>query len=137
MQFIPGHFCCDVVWSTVINVHPRLKMGPNMGVARGETRSERQEQRWALTCVCFWSPAAIQALRSVLNSFSVVNRKNMFVYQERATKSVFYLRFAPPRQVEFSERAGAEAAPLFHPFGGKYGLAADLLLTCPDCVRPR
>ncbi|CAG01161.1 unnamed protein product, partial [Tetraodon nigroviridis] len=69
MQFIPGHFCCDVVWNTMINVHPRLKMGPNMGVSR-----------------------AIQALRSVLNSFSVVNRKNMFVYQERETKSVFYLR---------------------------------------------
>ncbi|XP_036969602.1 KICSTOR complex protein SZT2 isoform X3 [Acanthopagrus latus] len=69
MQFVPGHFACDVVWSTIIHIHPRLKMGPNMGVAR-----------------------AIQALRSVLNSFCVVNRKNMFVYQERTTKSVFYLR---------------------------------------------
>ncbi|KAI1236749.1 hypothetical protein IHE44_0015002 [Lamprotornis superbus] len=63
MQFMPGHFACGVVWSTLIHVHSRLKMGPNMG-----------------------------ALRSVLNAFSVVNRKNMFVYQERATKSVFYLR---------------------------------------------
>lgn len=36
MQFIPGHFACDVVWSTVIHIHPRLKMGPNMGVSRGE-----------------------------------------------------------------------------------------------------
>uniref|UniRef100_A0A3P8U7F2 SZT2 subunit of KICSTOR complex n=1 Tax=Amphiprion percula TaxID=161767 RepID=A0A3P8U7F2_AMPPE len=70
MQFIPGHFACDVVWSTIIHIHPRLKMGPNMGVSR-----------------------AIQALRSVLNSFCVVNRKNMFVYQERTTKSVFYLSF--------------------------------------------
>ncbi|XP_037624889.1 KICSTOR complex protein SZT2 isoform X2 [Sebastes umbrosus] len=69
MQFIPGHFACDVVWSTIIHIHPRLKMGPNMGVSR-----------------------AIQPLRSVLNSFCVVNRKNMFVYQERTTKSVFYLR---------------------------------------------
>uniref|UniRef100_A0A8C9L0G8 SZT2 subunit of KICSTOR complex n=1 Tax=Serinus canaria TaxID=9135 RepID=A0A8C9L0G8_SERCA len=69
MQFMPGHFACGVVWSTLIHVHSRLKMGPNMGVSR-----------------------AIQALRSVLNAFSVVNRKNMFVYQERATKSVFYLR---------------------------------------------
>ncbi|TKS74186.1 KICSTOR complex protein SZT2 [Collichthys lucidus] len=69
MQFIPGHFACDVVWSTIIHIHPRLKMGPNIGVSR-----------------------AIQALRSVLNSFCVVNRKNMFVYQERTTKSVFYLR---------------------------------------------
>ncbi|MEQ2305427.1 hypothetical protein AMECASPLE_037696, partial [Ameca splendens] len=34
MQFIPGHFACDVVWSTVIHIHPRLKMGPNMGVSR-------------------------------------------------------------------------------------------------------
>ncbi|XP_044157579.1 KICSTOR complex protein SZT2 isoform X2 [Bufo gargarizans] len=71
MQFIPGHFACDMVWSTVIHIHPRLKMGPNMGVSR-----------------------AIQSLRSVLNAFSVVNRKNMFVYQERATKSVFYLRLS-------------------------------------------
>ncbi|XP_034386743.1 KICSTOR complex protein SZT2 isoform X2 [Cyclopterus lumpus] len=69
MQFIPGHFACDVVWSTIIHIHPRLKMGPNMGVSR-----------------------AMQALRSVLNSFCVVNRKNMFVYQERTTKSVYYLR---------------------------------------------
>nr|XP_033772051.1 KICSTOR complex protein SZT2 isoform X2 [Geotrypetes seraphini] len=71
MQFMPGHFTCDVVWRTVIHIHPRLKMGPNMGVAR-----------------------AIQALRSVLNAFSVVNRKNMFVYQERSTKAVFYLRLS-------------------------------------------
>ncbi|XP_068449279.1 KICSTOR complex protein SZT2 isoform X2 [Clinocottus analis] len=69
MQFIPGHFACDVMWSTIIHIHPRLKMGPNMGVSR-----------------------AMQALRSVLNSFCVVNRKNMFVYQERTTKSVYYLR---------------------------------------------
>ncbi|XP_071984543.1 KICSTOR complex protein SZT2 isoform X3 [Engystomops pustulosus] len=71
MQFMPGHFACDMVWSTVIHIHPRLKMGPHMGVSR-----------------------AIQSLRSVLNAFSVVNRKNMFVYQERSTKSVFYLRLS-------------------------------------------
>uniref|UniRef100_F6WZE5 SZT2 subunit of KICSTOR complex n=1 Tax=Monodelphis domestica TaxID=13616 RepID=F6WZE5_MONDO len=69
MQFVPGHFSCNVVWGTVIRVHSRLKMGPSMGVSR-----------------------AIQALRSVLNAFSVVNRKNMFVYQERATRAVYYLR---------------------------------------------
>uniref|UniRef100_A0A4W5MQF9 SZT2 subunit of KICSTOR complex n=1 Tax=Hucho hucho TaxID=62062 RepID=A0A4W5MQF9_9TELE len=75
MQFIPGHFACEVVWSTVIHIHPRLKVGPNVGVSR-----------------------AIQALRSVLNALCVVNRKSMFVYQERTTKSVFYLRLAlvPP-----------------------------------------
>ncbi|KAG1934136.1 protein SZT2 [Pimephales promelas] len=75
MQFIHGYFACDVVWSTVIYIHPRLKMGPNMGVSR-----------------------AIQALRSVLNAFCVVNRKNMFVYQERTTKSVFYLRLSETSQ---------------------------------------
>ncbi|TRZ02061.1 hypothetical protein DNTS_016329 [Danionella cerebrum] len=75
MQFIPGYFACDVVWSTVIFIHPRLKMGPNMGVSR-----------------------AIQALRSVLNAFCVVNRKNMFVYQERSTKSVYYLRLSETSQ---------------------------------------
>ncbi|KPP74850.1 hypothetical protein Z043_105959, partial [Scleropages formosus] len=75
MQFMPGHFACDVVWSTVIPIHSRLKMGPNMGVSR-----------------------AIQALRSVLNAFCVVNRKNMFVYQERTTKSVFYLRLSETHQ---------------------------------------
>lgn len=36
MQFMPGHFACEAVWSTIIHVHSRLKMGPNMGVARGE-----------------------------------------------------------------------------------------------------
>ncbi|KAM4642202.1 KICSTOR complex protein SZT2 [Discoglossus pictus] len=71
MHFMPGHFACDAVWKTVIHIHPRLKMGPNMGVAR-----------------------AIQSLKSVLNAFSVVNRKNMFVYQEQSTKSVFYLRLS-------------------------------------------
>ncbi|XP_051562300.1 KICSTOR complex protein SZT2-like isoform X5 [Myxocyprinus asiaticus] len=75
MQFIPGYFACDVVWNTIIYIHPRLKMGPNMGVSR-----------------------AIQALRSVLNAFCVVNRKNMFVYQERTTKSVFYLRLSETSQ---------------------------------------
>lgn len=35
MQFVPGHFSCDVVWGTVIRVHSRLKMGPSMGVSRG------------------------------------------------------------------------------------------------------
>lgn len=54
-----------------------------MGVALAKSSSHKQS-------LC--PPAAIQALRSVLNAFSVVNRKNMFVYQERSTKSVFYLR---------------------------------------------
>lgn len=40
MHFIPGYFACDVVWSTVIYIHPRLKMGPNMGVSRGKWRNQ-------------------------------------------------------------------------------------------------
>ncbi|CAN9500871.1 unnamed protein product [Ophioblennius macclurei] len=84
MQFIPGHFACDEVWRTVIHIHPRLKMGPNMGVSR-----------------------AMQALRSVLNSFCVVNRKNMFVYQERTTKSVFYLRLCETSLAEKHSDADA------------------------------
>ena len=35
--------------------------------------------------------AGIQALRSILNKFSVNNRKNMFVFREN-NGSVFYLR---------------------------------------------
>lgn len=114
MQFVPGHFACDVVWSTIIHVHSRLKMGPNMGVSRGACvcKGGRGSFAWALLPGQVPSgfrrlrPAlqgqlgvtdiplspAIQALRSVLNAFSVVNRKNMFVYQERSTKAVFYLR---------------------------------------------
>lgn len=102
MQFIPGYFACDVVWSTVIYIHPRLKMGPNMGVSRGEWQHSGPI-RWLFMAWCFlWKTSklvfslvlsAIQALRSVLNAFCVVNRKNMFVYQERTTKSVFYLRW--------------------------------------------
>ncbi|KFO37760.1 Protein SZT2 [Fukomys damarensis] len=87
MQFVPGHFSCDVVWGTVIRVHSRLKMGPSMGVSR-----------------------AIQALRSVLNAFSVVNRKNMFVYQERATKAVYYLRYGPRSPLDMASNRGLDAA---------------------------
>ncbi|KAM6217019.1 KICSTOR complex protein SZT2 [Rhynchocyon petersi] len=85
MQFVPGHFSCDVVWGTVIRVHSRLKMGPSMGVSR-----------------------AIQALRSVLNAFSVVNRKNMFVYQERATQAVYYLRLL---ETSCSDRPWEDSGP--------------------------
>ncbi|KAG2461412.1 SZT2 protein, partial [Polypterus senegalus] len=56
---------------------------------------------------------AIQALRSVLNAFSVVNRKNMFVYQERATKSVFYLRLSETaHNGKFSEYDGTLLQPV-------------------------
>ncbi|KAL1022662.1 hypothetical protein UPYG_G00030640 [Umbra pygmaea] len=105
MQFIPGHFACDVVWSTVIHIHPRLKMGPNMGVSR-----------------------AIQALRSVLNALCVVNRKNMFVYQERTTKSVFYLRLSETSQPgKYSDLDGN-----VHPMSRCVGLARSQEPLCSE-----
>ncbi|KAK7862806.1 hypothetical protein R5R35_004159 [Gryllus longicercus] len=69
MKFRPGWFACNVVWETHFCLHPRLKTGPGKSLfSRG-----------------------IQALRSVLNRFSVNNRKNMFVYQD-ISGNVFYLR---------------------------------------------
>ena len=43
--------------------------------------------------------AGIQALRSILNKFSVNNRKNMFVFRE-SNGSVFYLRYVDRRLVK-------------------------------------
>lgn len=69
LKFMPGFFRCDVVWETQFSLHPRLKTGPGKsGLSRG-----------------------IQALRTVLNKFSVSNRSNMFVYQDNLS-NVFYLR---------------------------------------------
>ena len=69
LKFMPGWFACKVVWETHFSLHPRLKTGPGKpGLSRG-----------------------IQALRTVLNRFSVNNRKNMFVYQDHSG-NVFYLR---------------------------------------------
>lgn len=70
LNFMPGTFDCAVVWVVHFPLHPRLTSGTTgpAGKSRG-----------------------IPALRTVLNSFSVNNRKNMFVYQERSG-SVFYLR---------------------------------------------
>lgn len=67
--FAPGCFACNVVWEMKFNLHPRLKTSPLKGtVSRG-----------------------IQALCSALSGFSVINRKNMFVYQD-VNKNVFYLK---------------------------------------------
>lgn len=66
-----------------------------MGVRQADG-SGRSRERDFLT---HGTSAAIQALRSVLNAFSVVNRKNMFVYQERATKAVYYLRYVDPEEM--------------------------------------
>ncbi|XP_074640655.1 KICSTOR complex protein SZT2-like [Tubulanus polymorphus] len=69
MQFMPGHFACQCMWQYHFVLHPRLKTGPGRtGMSRG-----------------------FQALRSVLNPFSVANRKNMFVIKE-TTENVFYIR---------------------------------------------
>ncbi|XP_066906429.1 KICSTOR complex protein SZT2 isoform X3 [Halyomorpha halys] len=69
-KFQPGWFSCPVVWQTHFLLHPRLKTGPGKpGLSR-----------------------AIQALRTVLNRFSVNNRTNMFVYQDNHQNNVFYLR---------------------------------------------
>ncbi|KAJ9595165.1 hypothetical protein L9F63_013523, partial [Diploptera punctata] len=69
LKFMPGWFACNVVWETHFILHPRLKTGPGKaGFSRG-----------------------VQALRMVLNRFSVSNRKNMFVYRDNS-ENVFYLR---------------------------------------------
>ncbi|XP_063220375.1 KICSTOR complex protein SZT2-like isoform X2 [Bacillus rossius redtenbacheri] len=68
-EFPPGCFACNVIWERQFFLHPRLKSGagkPNL--SRG-----------------------IQALCTVLNRFSVNNRKNMFVYQDKSN-NVYYLR---------------------------------------------
>ncbi|XP_032809002.2 KICSTOR complex protein SZT2 isoform X1 [Petromyzon marinus] len=69
MLFMPGHFACDIMWTTIIPVHPRLRMAPSLAGSKG-----------------------MQSLRSALAAFSVGNRKNMYVYQERSTGAVCYLR---------------------------------------------
>lgn len=57
------------MWETHFLLHPRLKTGPGkLGTSKG-----------------------VQQLRVVLNAFSVNNRSNMFVYQEKSG-NVFYLR---------------------------------------------
>ena len=64
LSFTSGSFACRVVWDKHFPLHPRLQSGPSRGIS---------------------------AMRTFLNSFSVNNRKNLFVYQE-SFNSVFYLR---------------------------------------------
>ena len=64
LSFTSGSFACDIVWRKHFPLHPRLQSGPSRGIS---------------------------AMRTFLNSFSVNNRKNLFVYQE-SLNSVFYLR---------------------------------------------
>lgn len=67
-HFSNGQFRCPVVWSTRFSLHPRLQHSISMLLL------------------------GTQVLHTVLDKFSVRNRRNMFVYKE-STGSVFYLRY--------------------------------------------
>ncbi|ELT88148.1 hypothetical protein CAPTEDRAFT_222074 [Capitella teleta] len=88
MQFIPGHFACDCIWTEHFLIHPRLKVtAPRTGTTHG-----------------------IQTLRSVLNKFSVNNRKNMFVVKEN-NGAVFYLSLSEYNGDSFNPPSAAEFKP--------------------------
>lgn len=61
-NFAPGTFMCDVVWSKHLLLHPRL-----------------------------YSKDRIGSIKTVLSSFKVANRNNLYVYREKSG-SVFYFR---------------------------------------------
>ncbi|KAL8610620.1 hypothetical protein ACOMHN_006339 [Nucella lapillus] len=67
----PGCFACDCMWKKLFFLHPRLKTGSQRpGISRG-----------------------LLSLRTVLNKFSVGNRKNMFVIKEtKLSLNVFYIK---------------------------------------------
>ena len=66
----PGCCSCPVVAETHFILHPRLKTGSTKsGLSMG-----------------------ILALKTILDKFSVTNRNNMFVYQDK-NMNVFYLRY--------------------------------------------
>ncbi|XP_052100492.1 KICSTOR complex protein SZT2-like isoform X3 [Mytilus californianus] len=67
-----GYFDCESVYTKTFYIHSRLK---TMSGTRTNTTA-----------------IGMQALKSVLNKFSVINRKNMFVIKESTTQAVFYLR---------------------------------------------
>ncbi|XP_042227057.1 KICSTOR complex protein SZT2-like isoform X3 [Homarus americanus] len=70
-KFKPGAFACRVVWETKFELHPKVKCTAGKVGSKG-----------------------ILALRTILNPFSVNNRKNMFVYEDSSGNgsNVFYLR---------------------------------------------
>lgn len=67
-KFSFGQFKCPVIWSTKFALHPRLQHSTSMLLL------------------------GVQVLHTVLDKFSVCNRRNMFVYKD-STGSVFYLRY--------------------------------------------
>lgn len=68
-KFKPGAFACRVVWERKFDLHHKL--------CTGKVGSK-----------------GILALRTILNPFSVNNRKNMFVYEDKSGNGshVFYVR---------------------------------------------
>ncbi|CAM1294270.1 SZT2 (predicted), partial [Pycnogonum litorale] len=93
MKFKPGAFACDVVWETYFVLHHRLITGhAHGGMSRG-----------------------IQALRTLLNSISVNNRTNMFVYRE-PSGSVFYLRLHELTQYVPTSSGSIMANPWDQPY---------------------
>ncbi|XP_050434218.1 uncharacterized protein LOC126841666 isoform X2 [Adelges cooleyi] len=67
-HFTFGQFRCPVVWTAKFMLHPRLQHSSSMLLL------------------------GVQVLHSVLDKLSVRNRRNMFVYREESSGSVFYLR---------------------------------------------
>lgn len=104
-HFQPGFFRCEMVYSYEFSVHPRLKLGPGRpGISRG-----------------------MQALMTLLSKFAIVNRQNMFVFQERQKElygAIFYIRMhekvLPRRHVSGSEEPISSR-------GGSLGKEMDLL----------
>ncbi|KAH9488738.1 hypothetical protein Btru_059310 [Bulinus truncatus] len=71
MDFVPGHFNCEVVYRRYFILPPRLKQAMQRG---GNTSM------------------GLLGLRQALSNFLVSNRKNMFVIEELSSNNVFYLR---------------------------------------------
>lgn len=67
--FTLGQFKCPIVWSTRFSLHPRLQHSTSLLLNGG-----------------------VQVLNTLLEKFSIRNRRNMFVYRESKSGSVFYLR---------------------------------------------
>lgn len=69
--FQPGHFQCSSKWFYHLIFHPRLQdPAGNSSNSLGR-----------------------KIIRGVLNRFGVKNRRDMFVYKEKSSGNVFYLRY--------------------------------------------
>ena len=72
MRYKPGTFACPLMWSYDFPLHMRLRE------AAGATAASAGSRGLGVT-------------RMVLNNFSVMNRKNMFVYRDDR-KNIFYFK---------------------------------------------